>query len=82
MKVHRTAGGTIYGFKRHALNRMAQRRIKRQDVEHVLENYDISHTDVKGNLCLTGNLIDGRRLRVVVAKDSNPLTIITVITLG
>ena len=82
MKTYRTDGGTLYRFEKHALDRMAQRDIKRSQVKEVLDNYGVSHTDTKGNPCFIGNLPDGKRLRVVVEKDSNPLVIITVVVLG
>lgn len=61
---------------------MLKRRIERRDVEGVIDNYDTSYCDRNGNPCLMGNLRDGRRVRIVIAKDTNPLKIITVIALG
>lgn len=81
MKVYTTPCGKSYTFERHALDRMSQRRIKRKDVERVLDNHDACYPDVRGNHCFVGNLGDSRRLRLVVVKDSNPQTIITVIIL-
>ena len=81
MKMYITPGGKSYRFERHALNRMAQRRIRQEDIEYVLDSYDTWHPDRKGNWCFIGELEDGRRLRVVVVKDSSPLTIITVVVL-
>lgn len=80
-KIYKSPGGKNYRFEEHALNRMAQRRIKRRDIEHVLDSPDISFTDQKGNLCLVGYLEARRRLRVVVVKESEPLNIITAIIL-
>jgi len=80
-KVYKSSGGRDYSFAGHALNRMAQRGIKRRDVECVLDSPDISYADREGNLCLIGYLEDQRRLRVVAAKESDPLNIITAIIL-
>jgi hypothetical protein len=80
-KIYKSPEGKDYSFEKHALNRMAQRRIKRRDIECVLDGPDISYTDREGNLCLVGYLEDQRKLRVVVAKGSDPLNIITVIIL-
>jgi len=80
-KIYKSLGGKNYSFEKHALNRMAQRRIKRRDIERVLDNPDILYTDPEGNSCLVGYLEDERKLRIVVAKESDPLIIITAIIL-
>jgi len=80
-KIYKSPGGKDYSFEEHALNRMAQRRIKRRDIERVLDSPDISYTDREDNLCLVGYLEGQRRLRVVAAKESDPLNIITAIIL-
>lgn len=81
MKVYKTAGGRSYWFGRHALDQMARRNIRQQDVEDTLDNYDIHHNDKRGNDCFIRELKDGRRVRVVGAKDSDPTEVITVIVL-
>lgn len=81
--MHRTPEGKSYRFGGHALKRMAQRQIKRRDVECALDGYYTHFLDRKGNDCFIGDLKDGRAIRVVVAKkSSNPMEIITVIILG
>jgi hypothetical protein len=80
-KIHRSPGGKEYSLERHAHDRMAQRRIRRRDIEYVLDDPEISYTDREGNLCLVGFLADERKLRIVVAKGSDPLNIITAIIL-
>lgn len=80
-KIHKSLGGRDYSFEKHALTRMAQRRIKRRDIEDVLDSPDILYTDPEGNSCLVGYLEDERRLRIVVAKETDPLSIITAIIL-
>lgn len=80
-KVYKSSGGKDYSFAEHALNRMAQRGIKRRDIERVLESPDICYTDREGNLCFVGYLEGQRRLRIVAAKESDPLNIITAIIL-
>lgn len=82
MSIHRTPQGKNYRLTNHARNRMIQRQIKKKDVDRVLDAYDMSYSDRKGNLCLIGELENGKRLRLVIAKDSDPLEIITLITLG
>ncbi|MDP2919915.1 MAG: DUF4258 domain-containing protein [Dehalococcoidia bacterium] len=79
MRVYETPGGKQYGFLPHALERMSQRRIKRRDISHILDNYQASYTDRKGNLCLVGLSGENRKIRIVVAKNSDPLEILTAI---
>ena len=81
MAVYRTPKGTSYELTEHALKRMAQRSIRRKDVEDALDNYDTRHPDQKGTLCHIAYLEDGRRLKVIVAKESDPLVIITVVAI-
>jgi hypothetical protein len=81
MKLYRTSGGIIYKFGPHALRRMAQRGIRQEDIEHALDSHDVYHKDRKGNDCFIKQLGDGRRIRIVVAKDNTPMEIITVIIL-
>ena len=81
MKMYETPKGTSYRFERHALNRMAQRRIRRRDVENILDNYDTCHPDRQGNPCFVGYLQDGRRLRIVAAEEGNLLIVITAVIL-
>ncbi len=81
MTVNTTPEGKRYRLGHHAQKRMGQRGIKKRELEHVLDNYDIGFNDVKGNPCFVGDVGNGRRLRVVVVKDSNPLRIKTAIVL-
>jgi hypothetical protein len=64
-------------YSKHARLRMRQRVIAEVEVEDVLENYHTSYPDKDGNSILIGHP-HGRRIKVVVAKDSNPPFIITV----
>ncbi len=81
MKVYETPGGEAYKFQHHARNRMKQRAITRAEVENVLDSYDIAYKDKEGNDCFVGYLKNGKRLRVVVRKNTSPLRIITAIVL-
>jgi len=56
---------------------MQQRLITKAEIEHCLNNYDVSHADKKGNPVYRSTTPNGRRIKVVVAKD-NPDKIITV----
>ena len=61
----------------HARQRMQQRGISEQDVEHVIDNHDTSYTDRDGNPILIG-AHQGRRIKVVIRKGSDPPFVITV----
>ncbi len=80
MIVYTSQGGVKYSFTDHALRRMALRRVSRQDVERTLDNFDSSDVDKQGNERFEKRYL-GRKLRVVVAKNSNPKRVITVIVL-
>ena len=66
-----------YVPSRHALLRMAQRRISAEEVIDVLRNHHTRYTDPRGSEVMIGHP-NGRRVKIVVAKGSNPLFIITV----
>jgi len=63
-------------YTKHARLRMAQRNISEAEVEEVLSNPSYSYTDKAGNPVHVGYPA-GRRIKVVVAKGSNPQKIIT-----
>jgi len=54
-----------------------QRSISKQEVEATLENYHTAYTDKKGNDIRIAQ-VSGRRIKVVVAKNSKPPLVITV----
>lgn len=56
---------------------MTERHITAADIEEVLAHHHLNYPDKKGNRILIGRL-EGRRVKVVVAKDSAPPHIITV----
>jgi hypothetical protein len=56
---------------------MRQRRISPSEVEEVVRNYHTSYIDREGNPIYIGRP-GGRRIKVVVKKDSKPLLVITV----
>jgi hypothetical protein len=64
-------------YTKHARLRIAQRNISEAEVEAVLRNPSYSYTDKAGNPVHVGYPA-GRRIKVVVAKGSNPQKIITV----
>jgi Domain of unknown function (DUF4258) len=64
-------------YTKHARLRMMQRNISEAEVEAVLSNPSYSYTDKAGNPVHVGYPA-GRRIKVVVAKGSNPQKIITV----
>lgn len=59
----------------HALKRMKQRRISKEEVEACLQNHDVEYRDKKGNPKYRAD-VAGRRIKVVVQKE-NPLVVIT-----
>jgi len=61
----------------HARLRMRERRVTELEVEQVLENWHTRYTDRRGNPILIGHPW-GRRVKVVVRKDSDPPYVITV----
>ncbi len=79
MKVYRTPKGQKYCCTPHCLNRMVQRSIGQAVLEDALDTYDRNDYDKKGNNRLSRDLPDGRILRVIVARGSDPLRVITVI---
>lgn len=65
-------------YKDHARTRMKERKISEEEVEYCLKNYDISYTDNKGNPIYVSYTPSGRRIKVVVETNSNPIVVITV----
>jgi len=63
-------------YTKHARELMLERRISTAEVEDVLAHHQIDRPDPKGNRIVIGHP-GGRRVKVVVAKDSDPLKIIT-----
>ncbi|MGC2192643.1 MAG: DUF4258 domain-containing protein, partial [Candidatus Dormiibacterota bacterium] len=55
---------------------MARRGISRKEVEAVLADYHTEYPDRQGNRIVIGHPA-GRRVKVVVAKESDPPRIIT-----
>ena len=78
MSVYRTPKGTEYCLPRYAVRRMALRNISQKVLEDVLDAYDKNDYDRKGNERLFRRLPDGSILKVIIARDSKPLRIITV----
>jgi len=81
MNMYRTPQGRHYKLTKHARNRMTQRQISKQDIERVLDSRHTSYCDIRGNLCLVGDSESGKQLKLVIAKDSDPAEIITLVTL-
>lgn len=78
MPVNRTPRGQKYDFSWHGSTRFEQRRIRQEDLEEAIDHYDRSEYDKKGNIRLTKAMPDGRSLRIHIARDTDPLRIITV----
>jgi hypothetical protein len=82
MQTRKTPGGAEYVFTRHALDQMERRGIKRKEIEAVLDgNHITDYPDTKGNRCLVSPVLNGRRLRIVVDKRTNPIEVVTAIVL-
>lgn len=67
-------------FSLHALDRMTERSIRVDAVRFVLDQAGPSSYDLDGNHRY-GRVVDGRRIRVIVAA-SNPLFVITAYLVG
>ena len=78
MKTYRTPRGQKYFFTIQGLKRFKQRRVRQEDLEDAIDHYGGSGYDKEGNIRLIRALPDGRSLRIHVAKDSDPLRIITI----
>ena len=63
-------------YTMHARERMAQRQITESEVEATLRDHHTEYLDKKGNLVCIGHP-DGRRIKIVIQKDSHPPHIIT-----
>jgi hypothetical protein len=63
----------------HACKRAAERGIRLDEVEAVIDDPDVTFTDRKGNPCYIRE-VGGRRIKVVVAADDTAF-VITVIDL-
>ena len=63
-------------YTRHARSQMALRRISEAEVEEVLRRYHTHYKDRQDNDIYVGHP-GGRRVKVVVAKHSEPPLIIT-----
>ncbi len=61
----------------HARRRMSERTISFLEAEDVIENPHTRYADHKGNPILIGHP-NGRRIKVVVALNSDPPFVITV----
>jgi hypothetical protein len=55
-----------------------ERGVSEAEVERVLASYDLARVDAKGNLRLSGEVSNGRRVLIVVARGSDPPRIISV----
>jgi hypothetical protein len=62
-------------YSRHARDQMVNRSITEQEVEETLRTAHTQYTDKKGNSVLIAH-VGTRRIKVVVAKDSDPPHII------
>lgn len=56
---------------------MKLRNMSKEEIEYCLNNHTIDYTDKKGNPIYVVNTPGGRRIKVVVAKESNPVKVIT-----
>lgn len=63
-------------YTTHARDQMDLRRISETEVEQVIRHYHTHYADRKGNDIYIGHP-SGRRVKVVVAKDSDPPLVIT-----
>jgi len=79
MKTYKTPRGQRDCFTGHGVKRLVGRCIKQADLEDAIDHYDRSEYDMEGNVRLVRGQPDGRVLKILVARDSNPLRIITII---
>lgn len=66
-------------FSTHARERLSERNVTEDEVASVVDGYDVSFADPKGNPCYVRQ-VGERRIKVVVALD-DPNFVITVIDL-
>ena len=81
MVLYKTPEGQNYTLTKHARRQMGRRRVTRQQLEYVLDNHYRPYRDKRGNDRLERDLADGRSLRIVAARGSNPIKVVTVIIL-
>jgi len=65
------------GYTSHARKRMQQRGITEEEIVECIQDYQIQHTDKKGNPVFKATISNGRHLKVVLQKE-NPRKVITV----
>jgi hypothetical protein len=63
-------------YTKHARDQMARRGISENEVEAVLSDPAVRYTDKKGNPIFRAD-VEGRRIKVVVAKGTDPPRVIT-----
>ena len=63
-------------YTRHARDQMRLRRISEAEVEEVLSRHHTRYRDRRGNDIFVGHP-GGRRVKVVIAKESAPPLVIT-----
>jgi hypothetical protein len=81
LKIYKTNSGKDFSIVPHCLERMSERQIKVRDIAFTLDNHHTEYNDREGNSCQIADLNNGKRLRIVVAENSNPLRVITAIVL-
>lgn len=64
-------------YTKHAITRMLEREITESEILECIENYDVNHTDKKGNFVYRATLSNGRKIKVILQKE-NPNKVITV----
>jgi len=81
MKADQTESGRSYWLTKHARDQLSRRQIKKREVEEVIDNHHLILPDKekKENQRFIGITANGKELKLVVEKDSNPLKVITVI---
>ena len=64
-------------YTAHARSRMQQRHITEEEAQEAWDHPEIAYADRRGNLVHVGR-VRGRRIKVVVARGSDPPKVITV----
>ena len=76
MRGSRWSGLEVVRYTRHARDQMALRRISETEVEEVIRRHHTHYADRNGNDIYVGHP-GGRRVKVVVAKNTDPPLVIT-----
>ncbi len=71
----------MYEFTSHALRRMKERSINKDDIDNCLLNYNMTFEEKEGYTLYIADHSSGRRIQVVVDNNVTPHMIVTALWL-